>query len=162
VAHLGNYLTTLVEVERKAGLGTTATSLADRMAVPRPLISRLMNSAAPIGMNRETIERMVNRISKDPSVKAGLLIAYLKDQLVGDAADSVQIKAARATDEPPCEYGRGPNYDRLAKVAAALALNHGTLRAIEQLIRGCAKSKRFCRSVRDLADVAEHDILPEK
>lgn len=167
MAYFGNYIAAAIKAEQDAGLDTTPASMAGRMKIRGSMISRFLNDPEPKSVHRKTLDRMVRGISKDPIVRAGLRIAYLRDQMgSGDDVDLIEISMkksgprAGSHDGAPRIREEEPIYSRLAKVAAKVALDSRTTKAIETILRACAKSQRFRRSVRDLADIAEHDILP--
>lgn len=152
---LGNFVTKQIEVQ-----GITAKDLAARMKMKPGQLSRLINKPHA-GCNRSTLEKMLIGISKEKGVRAELLAAYLSDQRVGDSADLIEI-AVRGRSGRVKEAGKGYgaiSYQSLCDEATRADLDPQTTKAMIQIIRAAAESSRFQRSVRDLADIAQHDIL---
>jgi hypothetical protein len=166
MSRLGNYVTAQIEREKAAGKPTTAKSMAHRMGIKGSMLSRFQNDPNR-GLHPKTLAKMVRGISDDPEIQAGLLAAFLEDQLAAGATLTPEVsqlvfvqlskRATRTTEEPDRRYGG--QYERLSKVAAAAALDTRSLRAIETIIAGCRDSVPFRRSVRDLADIAERHVL---
>ena len=157
---LGNFITRQIERERAAGKDTTAASMAKRMKLKPSQLSRLINKPHP-GCNRSTLENMCIGISDDKHVRAELEAAYLSDQRVGDFADLIEI-AVRGRSARVKEKNEGygtVTYQSLSNEAKRAQLDDQTTKALVQVIRAAAESARFQRSVRDLADIAKHDIL---
>jgi hypothetical protein len=162
MAHFGNYIASIIKAERNAGKDTTATSMAARMGIRGSMMSRFLNDPQARGVNPKTLEKMCRGISDDPAIRAGLRIAYLKDQIgTGRDVDLIRIDLARAArtteiDEPPAGE---VDYDSLRRASVGVRLDVRSLGAIEKIIRATARSHRFRRCVRDLGDIAEQDIL---
>lgn len=156
MAYFGNYIKSIIEAEIRGGKETTAASMAERMGIKSSMMSRFINATKPIGCNPETLRKMISGIGEDRETKDGLLTAFIKDQLLlaGEEASGLELilrKTTRAREEPG-DYS-------LARTATECALDSRSINAIKTIIRACSKSKRFRRSVLDLCEIAEHDIL---
>lgn len=157
MSRFGNFIRGIIDKERKAGRETTARSLAERCGIGASMMSRFLNTPHP-SCNRSTLEKIVNRISDDPAIRSSLLAAYLEDQKVTSVAELVSVIANSPVRmiEASGTYGRP--YERLRKSAERNALDAPMSSAIEKIIEGCAKSARFRRCVRDLAEIAAKDL----
>jgi hypothetical protein len=159
MAFFGNYIASIISAEQKAGKDTTAASMAARMGIRHSMMSRFLNDPKPRGVHPHTLEKMCRGISEDPIVRAGLRIAYLKDHVgTGRDADFVRISLDRATRlDESLESLSG--YDSLRATAERERLDAQTVSAIQTIIEASARSVRFRRCMRDLADIAKEDIL---
>jgi len=162
MAFLGNYIASVIAAERKAGKDTTAASMAARMGIRHSMMSRFLNDPKPRGVHHETLERMCRGISDDPIVRAGLRIAYLKDQ-IGTGRDATLVRIGLDREPRTSERDVGADaYAAFAQVAERVGLDAQTVAALAKIIEASAYSIRFRRCVRDLADIARQDILPHR
>jgi DNA-binding Xre family transcriptional regulator len=161
MGYFGNFIASVIDTEQKAGKETTAASMAARMGMRPSMMSRFLNDPKRHGVHPKTLEKMCKGIGDDPSVRAQLRIAYLKDQVgTGEDAGLVRIDVIRArritqgnAERPFLDY-RG-----LGTLAARLGLNESTLCALSKIIKASARSNRFRRYVRNLSEIADHHVL---
>lgn len=160
MAHFGNYIASVISADKHAGKDTTPASMAARMGIRHSMMSRFINDTKPHSVHPKTLERMCRGISNDPVVRAGLRIAYLKDQVgSGEDAQLIRIdldRAARSRERD--EHPIGLDYSMLSRTAYDFKLGDRTLRAIAKIIEASSRSHHFRRCVHDLGDIAEHDM----
>jgi hypothetical protein len=98
---------------------------------------------------------MVRGISGDQQVRAGLMAAYLRDQVVGGTSHLLSIGLC---NEKRAELADECCYVRLREAANAVVLAQPVVEDLIAIVGGCARSKRLTRVVHDLADMVRHDF----
>lgn len=151
---MGNYLADLIARRKSDRPGYNAAALADELGILPSMITRYLQGER---CKLATFERISRAINGEDAEQAELLRAFLLDQRAGPARDLVEIH----TKDSTARVAETSN-DSIDRIVESLNLDLRTRNALQYIVRGCAKSTRFRRSVQDIADIARFDILDEK
>lgn len=155
MSEFGNYLRSVIKRS-----GKPAYEFAARMGVGDTHLSAFVRGRR-VGVNSETLAKMVAGISDDPHVQAGLLEAYFKDLALPEMKDWVSVFPPSRLIETPPIYGPKDDAERIALLLRRLALPTAVVTALFKLIETMPDRDALQDLVIDLAEFAEDALQPK-
>jgi transcriptional regulator with XRE-family HTH domain len=130
MSEFGNFLRDAIKAS-----GNTNKEMAARIGADPSQISGWATGKRP-GVNPETLAKIVNGISDDPTVRAGLLEAYFRDQALPEMKEWVRVTApgrkARAREDEG-RYGND-QIAQLEKTLRRLALPTPVVESLQAIV----------------------------
>lgn len=134
--------------------------MAAKLGLGKSHLSQIKRGIRP-SLNDETLAKLVHHISDDPTVRAGVLQAFLRDRALPDMKDWINVSpphgSGRVKEETPAVYG-----DPIKKVEQqlrALALPTKTVESLSTIIAALPSYDHLQELVNELASFT-HDAFP--
>lgn len=130
MSEFGNYIKAVIDRGTQPGY-----EYAAQMGLDPSQLSGFIRGRRS-GCNIETLAKMVQGISEDPAVRAGLLEAYFRDQALPEMKNWVHVsppgKKGRVEEE--AGYGRADEITDLAATLRRLALPTPVVRSLQEIV----------------------------
>jgi transcriptional regulator with XRE-family HTH domain len=147
MSEYGNFIKGVIERS-----GQPAYEFAAKMGLDPTHLSAFIRGRR-VGVNIETLAKMVQGISEEPAVRAGLLEAYFRDQALPEMKDWVLVippgKKGRVQEE--AEYGSADEVAELAATLRRLALPTPVVRSLQQIVTAMPDHSSLQDLVEELA-----------
>jgi transcriptional regulator with XRE-family HTH domain len=150
MSEYGNFIKRVIERS-----GQPAYEFAARMGLDPTHLSAFIRGRR-VGVNIETLAKMVQGISEDPAIRAGLLEAYFRDQALPEMREWVRVtppsrKGKRLKEETEGTYGSKSLGAQLEETISRLATPTETVRALREVLEAMPGHKALEDLVQDLA-----------
>ena len=153
MSDLGNFLSTQLEAQNISGM-----AMAARMGIDRSHFSQFINGRRQ-SCNIETLMKMAVGVSEDPTIQAGFLEAYFRDQCVERFKSWVSVdpeseSGALLREDPP----DADPIDELSRTLRSLRLTHKSIRALGDIARFIPGRHKFEVVIEDLGKFAREEL----